>query len=80
MTGWDGTIPQIRLFVSGSGVGTELSPVISQNWRDERGRQEASLSWLSRNQTHPKCIEMTITEFLLFVLIATLGGSAFMWC
>jgi hypothetical protein len=31
-----------------------LSPVIPQNWRDKRGRQRTSLSWLSRNQTHPK--------------------------
>jgi hypothetical protein len=41
-TGWDGTIPQIRLFGSGSRVGTVLScvvPVVPQNWRDERGRQ-----------------------------------------
>jgi hypothetical protein len=38
--GWDRTIPV-------------LSPVIPQNWRDERRRQRTSLSWLSRNQTHP---------------------------
>jgi hypothetical protein len=37
---WDITIPV-------------LSPVIPQNWRDERGRQGTSLSWLSHNQTHP---------------------------
>jgi hypothetical protein len=30
-----------------------LSLVVFQNWRDERGRQETSLSWLSRNQMHP---------------------------
>jgi hypothetical protein len=37
---WDMTIPV-------------LSPVIPQNWRNERGRQGTSLSWPSRNQTHP---------------------------
>jgi hypothetical protein len=37
--GWDRPIPV-------------LSPVIPQNWRDKRGRQEMSLSYLSCNQTH----------------------------
>jgi hypothetical protein len=39
--GWDMTI-------------SVLSPVIPQNWRDDRGRQRISLSYLSCNQTHPK--------------------------
>jgi hypothetical protein len=43
-TGWDETIPQIRLFGSGSRVGTGLSSVVPQNWRDDRGRQGTTLS------------------------------------
>jgi hypothetical protein len=33
-----------------------LSSIIPQNWRDKRGHQRTSLSYLSRNQTHNKCL------------------------
>jgi hypothetical protein len=48
---------KLGCLVLGQGLGQDypvLSPAVPQNWRDERGRQGTSLSWLSRNQTDPK--------------------------